>query len=340
MGSHPLNNQPSLCDAFKDLFLVGAAVNSVTLDKQSDLLKQHFNSLTAENEMKFEELHPSEEVYAFEFADQLLAFAKANGMEVRGHTLVWHNQTSEWVFEDGHGRTVNRETLLKRMKSHIETVVSRYKGEIYAWDVVNEAVSDKNEELLRPSQWLHIIGEDFIAKAFEYAHEADPSAQLFYNDYNESMPAKREKIYTLVKSLKEKGVPIHGVGLQAHWNLDFPSIDHIRQAIERYASLGLKLHVTELDLSVFHHEDQRTDLTAPTEEMLVRQAERYSQIFRVFKEYSEVIASVTFWGVADDYTWLDDFPVHGRKNWPFVFDTKQSPKQSFWNIIDVAKQMM
>jgi endo-1,4-beta-xylanase len=329
---------PKLHEAFKHHFKIGAAVNPLTIDTQRELLAKHFNSITAENEMKFERLHPEEGRYTFERADQLLSFAKEHGMGVRGHTLVWHNQTPNWVFEDKDGGPTDRVTLLARMKAHIDTVVTRYKGEIYAWDVVNEAISDKEGEHLRPSKWLDIAGEDFIAKAFEYAHAADPDALLFYNDYNESVPVKREKVYTLVKTLKEKGVPIHGVGLQAHWNLEVPAIDHIREAIERYASLGMRLHITELDVSMFLHDDKRTDLTAPTAEMLDRQAERYGQMFRLLAEYRGCIDSVTFWGAADDFTWLDGFPVRGRKNWPFVFDTKHEPKQSFWNVIDAAQQ--
>lgn len=327
------NALPKLHEVFKGQFLVGAAVSPFTLKREEDLIKAHFNSLTAENEMKFERLQPEEGRFTFQHADDLMAFAAANGLEVRGHTLVWHNQTPRWVFEDVHGGQTDRMTLLARMKSHIDAVVGRYKGRIYAWDVVNEAVSDKKEELLRPSPWLEIIGEEFIAQAFHYAHEADPEALLFYNDYNESNPVKREKIYTLVKSLLERDVPIHGIGLQAHWNLEFPSLDDIRAAIERYASLGLQLHITELDISVYRHEDKRTDLKAPTEQMLELQAERYQQIFDLFREYKGHITSVTFWGVADNYTWLDNFPVIGRKNWPFVFDIEGRPKQSFWKIV-------
>ncbi|WP_078553762.1 endo-1,4-beta-xylanase [Bacillus alkalicellulosilyticus] len=326
-----------LHEAFKDHFLIGAATNPWTLKKQSELLKNHFNSVTAENEMKFVSLQPSENEFTFDNADLMMSFAKENGMGVRGHTLVWHNQTPKWVFEKQDGSPIDRDALLMRMKSHIDTVMKRYKGEIYAWDVVNEAVSDKDDEILRPSKWLDIIGEDFISKAFEYAHEADPHALLFYNDYNESVPEKREKIYKLVKSLKEKDIPIHGVGLQAHWKLENPSLDLIRQAIERYAELGLKLHITELDVSVFEHEDNRTDLKEPTTDMLERQAERYGELFQLLKEYSRDITSVTFWGAADDYTWLDNFPIRGRKNWPFPFDEHHKPKQSFYELIKVAR---
>ncbi|MEH7490710.1 endo-1,4-beta-xylanase [Neobacillus niacini] len=319
---------PSLSKVYEEYFNIGAAVNLTTIKSQKDLLKKHFNSITAENDMKFMEIQPAEGQFTFEKADQLAAFAKGNGMKMRGHTLVWHNQTPDWVFENA-----DRETLLQRMKKHINTVMNRYKGTIFCWDVVNEAVTDEGPELLRPTKWLEIIGEDYIEKAFEFAHEADQDALLFYNDYNESNPEKREKIYKLVKSLVEKGVPIHGIGLQAHWNLVNPSLEDIRTAFERYASLGLKLHLTELDLSVFNFEDKRTELTEPTSEMLELQAERYQQVFQFLKQYREHITSVTFWGAADDYTWLSDFPVRGRKNWPFLFDENHQPKESFWKVV-------
>ena len=338
MQTMRLAETPKLQEVFGDQFRIGAAVNPITIHTQRELLAHHFNSITAENEMKFESVHPEEDRYTFETADRLIDFAAEHGMAVRGHTLVWHNQTPSWVFEDGDGRLCDAQTLLSRMRSHIETVAGRYKGQIYAWDVVNEAVSDKEGELLRPSRWLDIAGEDFIAKAFEYAHAADPNALLFYNDYNESDPGKRERIYTLVKGLKERDVPIHGIGLQAHWSVEHPALDDIRSAIERYASLGVKLQVTELDVSLFSFDDQRTDLTAPPEELLERQAERYGQFFRLFREYSGVIDSVTFWGAADDYTWLDGFPVRGRKNWPFPFDTQHDPKPAYWQILNAARR--
>lgn len=327
-------NVPSLHKVYQDYFSIGAAVNPRTLVAQEDLLKTHYNSITAENEMKFEELQPEEGKFTFDVADQMVEFAQENGMEVRGHTLVWHNQTPEWMFLNEDGSTVDRETLLARLKIHIFTVMERYKGKIYCWDVVNEAVSDEEEEILRESKWPEIIGDDFIDYAFKYAHEADPDALLFYNDYNESHPDKRDKIYKLVKGLIDRGVPIHGIGLQAHWNIYDPSYEHIKQALEKYATLGLKIHLTEMDVSVFKHGDRRTDLTEPTEEMLTLQAERYEEFFKILREHADAIKSVTFWGGADDYTWLSDFPVRGRKNWPFVFDENHQPKESFWRIVN------
>lgn len=324
---------PSLYKTYQNYFDIGAAVSARTVETQKNLLVKHVNSLTAENEMKPEHLQPEEGTFTFEVADQIIQFARENKMKMRGHTLVWHNQMPKWFFKTKTGDLVDREQLLNRMKTHIETVVKHYKNDVYCWDVVNEAIEDKGKELLRKSPWLEIIGEEFIEKAFEFAHEADPEALLFYNDYNESHPEKRDKIYTLVKSLIDKGIPIHGIGLQAHWNLEDPHLDEIRQAIEKYASLGLKLHLTELDLSMFKFEDRRKDISEPTEEMLEKQARRYEQIFALLREYKDVIDCVTFWGIADDYTWLDNFPVVGRKNWPFLFDEQHLPKLSFWRVV-------
>ncbi|WP_411831248.1 endo-1,4-beta-xylanase [Paenibacillus dokdonensis] len=327
--------ETALKSIFSDDFKIGAAVNPLTIRTQEELLAYHFNSITAENEMKFASIHPEEEVYSFDDADRLAAFARKHGMAMRGHTLVWHNQTTDWLFQDHQGQPVSKKVLLERLHSHIQTVVGRYRDDIYAWDVVNEVITDEGAELLRPSKWLDIAGPDFIAKAFEYAHDAAPGAQLFYNDYNESHPEKRDKIYTLVKSLIKQGVPIHGIGLQAHWNLFDPSLDDIRTAIEKYASLGMQLQLTELDMSLFRFEDKRSDLKEPTLGMLEQEAERYEAVFRLLKEYRDVISSVTFWGAADDYTWLDNFPVQGRKNWPFLFDEQHLPKPAFYRIADL-----
>ncbi len=336
MSNQDSSAEPALKTLFSADFKIGAAVNPLTILSQEQLLAEHFNSITAENEMKFASLHPEEEIYTFEAADQLVAFARKHNMAMRGHTLVWHNQTPDWLFAGTTGGLASKDILLARLKAHINTVVGRYKNDIYAWDVVNEVITDEGQELFRPSKWLEIAGVDFIAKAFEYAHEADPKALLFYNDYNESDPNKRDKMYTLLKSLLDQGVPVHGVGLQAHWNLYDPTLDDIRAAIEKYASLGLQLQLTELDVSMFRFDDRRIDLKTPGTGLLELQAERYEAIFKLLKEYREVISAVTFWGAADDYTWLDDFPVRGRKNWPFLFDEQQRPKPAFGRIANLV----
>jgi len=321
---------PSLHEAFAGYFPIGASVNLDTLKSAGALIARHYNSLTAENDMKPEELQPQEGIFAFAKADAILAFAQKHGMRMRGHTLVWHNQTPDWFFQGADGQPVSRKQALARLKAHIHTVVGRYRGDVYCWDVVNEAINDKEGELLRRSRWLETVGEDYIHKAFEFAHEADPDALLFYNDYHESQPVKRERMYTLVKGLLDRGTPLHGVGLQAHWNIYDPSLDMIKEAIERFASLGLQLHITELDLPMFKEDDKRRDLTAPSEEMVEQQRLRYGQLFELLRSYKDVIANVTFWGAADDYTWLDYFPGKERSTWPLLFNHQHEPKPGFW----------
>lgn len=328
---------PSLSKMYEGFFTVGAAIEPYQLKGEHErLLIKHFNSLTAENVMKPQSLQPQEGVFNFEPADKIVDFAMEHGMQVRGHTLLWHNQVPEWMFVDDGGKPASRELLLQRLKKHIQTVVGRYKGRVYAWDVVNEVIDPGSSETdgLRKSKWLRIIGEDYIAKAFEYAHEADPQAKLFINDYNTYQPAKRELIYNLVKKLKEQGVPVHGVGMQMHVNINYPSIVVIEEAIKKFASLGVEIHITELDMSVYEDDSQSYE-KAP-EKLLIKQGYRYKDLFELFKEYSKSITSVTFWGMADDHTWLTNFPVQ-RNNWPLLFDQRLKAKYAFWGLVDPAK---
>lgn len=329
-----MDNIKSLCKEYAEYFPIGAAVNVRTIKTHSELLIKHFNSITAENEMKPESVHAIENECNFEKADAIVEFAQANDMLVRGHTLVWHNQTPGWFFTDKDGKPASRELALKRMKEHIKTVTTHFRGKTYCWDVVNEAIDDNASGYLRKSKRLEIAGEDFIDKAFEYAHDSDPDALLFYNDYNEIVPDKCERIYRLVKSLRDKDVPIHGIGLQGHWSVFGPTIEEVRRAIDKYASLGLKLQVTEMDISLYEPDYKGTELRAPLEDLLKMQAEYCAKVFEVFREYREVITGVTFWGAADDVTWLNNFPVKGRKNWPLPFDDDQRPKGAYYGIID------
>ncbi|NGZ74773.1 endo-1,4-beta-xylanase [Saccharibacillus alkalitolerans] len=328
---------PSLHGAYAGIFNIGAAVSTRTIRREGGFIAAHYNSLTAENQMKFEEIHPEENRYDFAAADEIAEFAEKHGMALRGHTLVWHNQTPDWVFEEKDGSPASREKVLERLRDHAGTVMGRYKGRISAWDVVNEAIEDKSGAYLRETKWLETVGEDYLEQAFRIAHEIDPSAQLFYNDYNETDPAKRDKIHRLVRSLLDAGTPVHGIGMQGHWNLYGPPIEEIREAIELYASLGVRLHITELDISAFRFDDRRTDLLAPTNEMEELLTRRYEEIFRLFREYRSAIDSVTFWGAADSGTWLDGFPVRGRLNWPLPFDRELKPKPAFWSILDQAR---
>jgi endo-1,4-beta-xylanase len=326
----------SLSEAYKDYFKVGAAVRVEDLQGvHGKLLKKHFNSLTAENAMKFGEIQPIEGKYDFDKTDKMKEFALNNNMKMRGHTFVWHNQTPDWLFVNKNGNQASKELLLERLKQHIKILVNRYGDVIYAWDVVNEAIEDKRGEQYRDTTWRRILGEDYIKTVFEIAKQETKEAALYYNDYNNEFPDKLDKSYIMLKDLISKGTPIDGVGIQAHWNItDNNLIDNLRNAIEKYASLGLKIQVTELDVSMFNFENRRTDLLEPTSEILYMQEEMYNNIFRTFREYKEVLNSVTFWGISDMYTWKDNFPVHGRKDWPMLFDVNGKPKASFNRVVN------
>lgn len=324
----------SLCKAYKDYFPIGAAVTVEDLQGvHGEILKEHFNSLTAENVMKFAEIHPLEDKYDFEKTDKIKDFAIQNNMKLRGHTFVWHNQVPDWVFTDKNGQPASSELLLQRLKEHMEVLCKRYNDVVYAWDVVNEAIEDKSEKLLRDTRWLHIIGEDYIEKTFKLAKEVTGSAALYYNDYNNEFPEKLEKSFKFLKALKEKETPIDGVGIQAHWNIrDKSLLDNLRRAIESYSSLGLKIQVTELDISMFEFDDKTRDFKEPSEEMLYLQEKMYDDIFSMFREYKNDVTGVTLWGISDKYTWKDGFPVRGRKDWPLLFDVNGKPKSSLKKI--------
>ncbi|UYQ94979.1 endo-1,4-beta-xylanase [Chitinophaga horti] len=322
--------QQGLKDHYKSYFPIGVAITPAHLKDSSltTFIRTHFNSLTAENAMKMEPIHPEERRYNWAGADAIVQFATANGLKVRGHTLCWHNQAPKWMFYDAAGQLVSKEVLLARLRKHIFDVVGRYKGKIYAWDVVNEAISDAPGEWLRNSLWHQICGEDFIAQAFLYAHEADPEAVLFYNDYNTEDPVKREKVYRLIKKLRDAHVPVQAVGLQAHWSVKNPTRELLETAIKQYASLGVKLQVTELDVSVFTNDKA----TAPPENWEEQQANQYDMFFQVFRQYRDVITGVTFWNLSDRSSWLDNFPVRGRKNYPLLFDEKLQPKKAYYRV--------
>jgi len=334
-------NKEGLKDHFKDYFTIGVAVSPQALKTdEAELILKEFNSMTPENAMKMGPIHPKENEYNWAGGDSIAAFAKRNNLKLRGHTLCWHNQTPRWLFIDSAtGKQVTKEVLLQRLKDHITTVVSRYKGTIYAWDVVNEAISDKKDEYMRPSLWYQICGEEFIAKAFQWAHEADPNALLFYNDYNEIDPVKREKIIRMIKDLKAKGVPIHGVGLQGHWAINEPSKEQLEKTLQDFSSLGLNMQITELDISVYpkeHNAREKNTADADTiftTEKEQKQIEVYKNCFELFKKYRQYISSVTFWNISDRHSWLDNFPVRGRKDYPLLFDAQLKPKKVYQEIL-------
>ncbi len=334
------NTLLGLKDYYADYFPIGVSVGPRNLEgEEADMIKKHFGSLTAENVMKMGPIHPEPDAFNWGPADRVADFAREHGLKLRGHTLCWHNQTPDWLFVDAEGQPVQREVLLRRLEEHIEAVAGRYKSTIYAWDVVNEAISDDKDTYLRPSPWLDIIGPEFIAAAFRHAHEVDPDALLFYNDYNATKPEKRDKIIRLVRELLDAGVPIHGIGLQGHWSIYGPDETELRDALEAYSRLGLTIQITELDISVYPPEGGRREKRADeaddfTAEMEQRQIEYYQMIFEVFRDYKDVISGVTFWNVSDRRSWLDNFPVRGRKNYPLLFDQDLNPKRAFWEVVD------
>jgi endo-1,4-beta-xylanase len=329
-----------LKDYYASYFPIGVAVSPRALKTdEAQLIRSQFNSITPENAMKVGPIHPEENRFNWAPADEIVAFAQANNIKMRGHTLVWHNQLPPWIFVDQKGDTVSKEVLLNRLKTHITALVTRYKGKIYAWDVVNEAISDKKDEFYRKSVWFKICGEEFIAKAFQYAHEADPDALLFYNDYNEISSVKRKKIIKLVTDLKAASVPIHGIGLQGHWAVNEPARSQLDSTLAEFAATGFNLQITELDISVYPKEHQRRDRKASdydtsfSEIKEKQQLEVYKMCFEMFRKYKNAITSVTFWNISDRNSWLDNFPVQGRKDYPLLFDKSLKPKKVYWEVV-------
>ena len=329
---------------FRKYFSIGVAVSPRALKSdEAELITRQFNSITAENAMKMGPIHPTENNYYWNDADSIMAFAERNNIKVRGHNLCWHSQAPRWIFTDAKGDTVSKEVLLQRLKDHITTVVKRYKGKIYAWDVVNEAISDKPEEFYRNSPWFRICGEDFIAKAFEYAHEADPDAALYYNDYNEINPVKRAKIIEMIQKLRKSGIPINGVGLQGHWAINEPTAEELEKTLKDFSKLKIDIQITELDISVYAKEHNAREKkpddtnTSFTEEKENAQIEMYKRIFSLFEKYKKEISVITFWNISDRSSWLDNFPVRGRKDYPLLFDKNLQPKKAYWEVLNTIQ---
>jgi len=349
-----LQAQTALKDAFKNSFRIGAALNRSHFTGENApgaaLIKAHFNSITPANVLKWERVHPKPDTFAFQDPDRYVAFGEKNSMFIIGHTLVWHSQTPRWVFQDARGNPLTRDALLQRMREHILTVVGRYKGRIAGWDVVNEALDEDGS--LRQSPWLKIIGEDYIEKAFEYAHQADPGAELYYNDYSLANEAKRKGAVELIRKLKARGVPVTGVGLQGHLKMDWPSIEQEDATILAFSQLGVTVCITELDVDVLPAatERQTADVSLNVEARaklnpypeglpdVIQQAlaRRYADLFGVFVKYRGTITRVTFWGVTDADSWLNNWPVRGRTNYPLLFDRKGQPKPAFNAVVRAA----
>ncbi len=349
MNNDKAQNQPALKDVLKDDFYIGAALSlEQIMGKESQataLVEKHFNSITPENILKWEEIHPELNKYNFEPADRFAALGQKNKMFVVGHNLVWFNQIPNWVFMDESGKQLTREALLERMKEHIFTVMGRYKGKIHGWDVVNEAIVEDGS--FRKCKWLEIIGEDYVQKAFEYAREADPDAQLYYNEYDFVKPSKCESIIRLIENLQSKGIRIDGVGIQGHWFLDYPKIEEVENVILALSKLGVMVMITEMDISVLpfypvdsklvdlasfdpetqkKHNPYQDGLPDPVQKDL---ADRYAAIVSLFHKHRDKISRVTFWAVHDGQSWRSYMPISGRTDYPMLFDRHCKPKPAF-----------
>ena len=341
----------SLKKVFDSKFKVGVAINKNQIkqkkSKEVDLIKNQFSSLTAENVMKWEEIHPKKNKYNFKISDLIVSMAQENDQDLIGHTLVWHNQIPEWVTRNPDGSLVEKNKLFDNITQHISSVAGRYSGKIKGWDVVNEAILDDGS--FRKNDFYNIAGEDYIFKSFEIAQKVDPSAELYYNDFSMYKSEKCDAAIVVANKIKDKGIRIDGIGLQAHWGLDYPTIDEIEQSIIKIYEAGYKVHFTELDIDVlpnlweiegadlsdnFKSNDElnpyRKHLPDSISNLL---ANRYSEIFDLFVKHSNKIERVTFWGLSDGHSWKNDWPAKGRTNYPLLFDKENEPKEAYHDIL-------
>jgi endo-1,4-beta-xylanase len=337
--------------------LIGTALNVDQFSGKDTLaeqvVKKQFNAIVAENCMKSMYLQPEEGRFFFDDADRFVNFGEQNNLTVTGHCLVWHSQAPAWFFTDKEGKDVSRDTLIQRMKNHITTVVSRYKGRIKGWDVVNEAIMDDGS--WRQSKFYTIIGEDFIKLAFRFAHEADPDVELYYNDYSMANEGKRQGVVQLIKSLQEQGLRIDAVGMQGHLSMEWPSVEEFEKSLLAFSESGVKVMITELDLSVLPNPKPNVGADVATsfeyqkemnpypdglpKEVEAAWEKRFNDFFTLFLKHQDKISRVTLWGVSDAGSWLNDWPIPGRTNYPLLFDRNYQPKPIVQTIINEAKQI-
>jgi len=349
--SNKEENPVSLKMAVGNRFYIGTALDSAQIvgadTSAINIITQHFNAIVAENVMKSEVIQPVEEEFDFKMADEFVQFGIDNKLFITGHTLIWHSQAPDWLFVDKQGNDVSRDVLIQRMRSHIHTVVDHYKGIIKGWDVVNEAILDNGT--WRESKFYKIIGEDFVKLAFEFAHEADPEAELYYNDYSMAKKGKREGVVAMVKSLQEQGIRIDGIGMQGHISMDDPTIEDFEKSIVAFSELGVKVMITELDLTVLPMPNMNAGadvalnfefkkelnpyVNGLPDSISVKITKRYQDFFTLFFKHSDKISRVTLWGVSDAQSWRNYWPVEGRTDFPLLFDREYKAKPIVEKII-------
>jgi endo-1,4-beta-xylanase len=350
LTSHVAPAATTLQSAAGDSLLIGCSASSQDVRDPvlATMIAQQFNCLTSDNEMMPSMLVDDAGNYTFEAADSIAAFAEEHNMQFFGHMLLWHHITRDWLFKTKSGEPLPRAEALENLRKYIETVMHHYRGKVKAWAVVNEALSDKPGEYFRDTPARRAIGEDFIEKAFEFAHAADPDVELYYNDYNIEEPDKRAKALRLLRSLREKKLRVDAVGIQGHWHLNFPPAEMISDAIREFHDAGFKVMITELDVDVLPRTTSGADLVSveqgpnpypsslpdAVQEQL---ANRYAEIFRAALKPPGV-TMITFWGPHDGRSWLNDFPVKRRTNYPLLFDRTAKPKPAFFSVLEVLAE--
>ncbi len=353
----PVATTTPLKDAARGHFLVGAAINAAQITGKDRaavaLIDAHFNTITPENDMKWQHIHPKLGRYDFTVPDQFVEFGRSRGMWMIGHTLMWHSQTPDWVFKGEDGKDASREVLLARLTDHIRTVVGRYRGKVQGWDVVNEAIRDEDGLLRTEKPWYRLLGEEGIFAAFAAAHEADPDAELYYNEYALENPVKRAGVLKLVQAIRARGLRIDGVGSQGHYGLDWPELSEIDDSIKDFAQAGFKVMYTELDVTVlprptnyFGAEISKVFAQAPEldsfrdglpAEKQAELAKRYADCFAIFAKYPGAVTRVTLWGVTDRTSWLNNWPIRGRTDYPMLFDRQNRAKPAVPAVIEVLQ---
>lgn len=342
---------PSLREIFKGDFLIGTALDSVQNlvrdNKEAQLIPYQFNALTPENAMKSERIHPQWDRYHFEQADMIVDYAQKNGIKLNGHTLIWHSQLPSFMHE-----IKSADSVRMFFNEHIRTLVTRYNGKIYSWDVVNEALNE--DGTLRKSVFLDKLGDNYIVEAFRLAERYGPDTKLYYNDYNIEQPKKRAGAIRLIKQIQQAGVRIDGVGIQGHWNIRSVPFDEIEKSIQEYAALGIEVMFTELDLGVLpnpwdsdgaeiSNTSEYSEKMDPYKNRLPDsvaqiQAQQYEKLFNLFLKYNNNISRITFWGVNDRQSWLNGWPIPGRTNYPLLFNRQNDPKPAFYKVIETKKR--
>ena len=342
VSCQPKSSVPALKEVFANNFLVGATVSFDQISGAEPgvlpiVLKQ-FNTVTPENCMKWENVNPKPNKYTFDKADAYVTFAEENNMFIIGHILIDIEQTPDWVYADCEGNTVQPDTLLKRMREYIRTVVGRYKGRIDAWQVVNYAIGRDGN--YTKTKWYNIIGEEYVIKAFEYAHEADPNVELYYNGFDMLTPEATTSIVQLVSKIKSKGFRIDGIGVQAHWKLETPALEEVENGILNLAKSGCKIMITEMDITVLPRSGDELN-PYPNElpkEIQEKLAKRYADLFTIFYKHSDIIDRVNFWGIHDGQSWLNNWPFENRTDYPLLFDRNLEPKPAFFEVVKVGIQ--